>query len=172
MVTALIAAIASVLVVLITVVGQIISTRNDRQTALLEVQLLAKLPPDSRAAQNLEKVITTRSMLWSRNLEHRYLGRLHRLSVYNVAVFLILTSVRLASDGDPERAREIGRSFLKLVWEASAVLMLLALLLAFIAQTELILRNLWMAMEKRKAKREDIRRTRQNGSTANNPDQG
>jgi hypothetical protein len=64
MVPAVIAAIASVVVVVIATVGQLISSRNDRAMAHQEVDLLKKLRPDSQAATDLELIISKRIGSW------------------------------------------------------------------------------------------------------------
>jgi hypothetical protein len=64
MVPAVVAAIASVVVVVIATVGQLISSRNDRALAHQEVDLLKKLQPESKAAADLELIISTRIRSW------------------------------------------------------------------------------------------------------------
>lgn len=64
MITALIAAVATVIAAIIAVVGQMISNRNDRALAHQEVDLLKKLSPDSDAATHLEMVIERRIGQW------------------------------------------------------------------------------------------------------------
>ena len=62
--TALIAAAASVLAVLVSVVGTVINSRNDRALTHQEVDLLTKLQPDSKAARELHAVIEARINSW------------------------------------------------------------------------------------------------------------
>jgi Flp pilus assembly protein TadB len=64
MVPAAIAAASSVVVILITTVGQWLSNRNDRALAHQEVELLQKLQPNSRTAKDLEQVIASRIDAW------------------------------------------------------------------------------------------------------------
>jgi Flp pilus assembly protein TadB len=60
----LIAALTSVIVIMITTLGQWLSNRNDRALAHQEVELLKHLQPNSRAAKDLEEVIASRIDVW------------------------------------------------------------------------------------------------------------
>jgi uncharacterized membrane protein YraQ (UPF0718 family) len=64
----LIAAIASVLVIAITVIGQWINSRNDRNLTNQEVDILKKLDSNSTAARELSQVIQFRIAKWHRRI--------------------------------------------------------------------------------------------------------
>jgi hypothetical protein len=64
----LIAAIASVVVIAITVMGQWINSRNDRNLTNQEVDILKKLDSNSTAARELSQVIQFRIAKWHRRI--------------------------------------------------------------------------------------------------------
>jgi uncharacterized membrane protein YbjE (DUF340 family) len=102
--SAAIAAMASVIVVVIATVGQVISARNDRALAHQEVDLLKKLQPGSKAATDLETVIGKRIGGWRAGHDaSRFAFRVLWVSL--VCALIVLTlSFGLDVHDDPERA--------------------------------------------------------------------
>jgi hypothetical protein len=66
--TNLIAPIASILVIAITVIGQWINSRNDRNLTNQELDILKKLDSNSTAARELSAVIQFRIAKWHRRI--------------------------------------------------------------------------------------------------------
>ena len=64
----LVAAIASVSVIAITVIGQWINSRNDRSLTNQELDILKKLDSNSMAARELSEVIHFRITKWHRRI--------------------------------------------------------------------------------------------------------
>jgi hypothetical protein len=64
----LIAAIASVIVIIVTVIGQFVSSRNDRNLTNQELDILKKLDPNSPTARELSEVIQFRVAKWRRRI--------------------------------------------------------------------------------------------------------
>jgi hypothetical protein len=65
----LIAAIASVIVIVITVIGQWINSRNDRILTNQELDILKKLDPNSGAARELSEVVQFRIAKWHHRID-------------------------------------------------------------------------------------------------------
>jgi hypothetical protein len=87
----LIAAIASVSVIAITVIGQWINSRNDRILTNQELDILKKLDSNSTAARELSEVIQFRIAKW-----HRRIAKARQLLrsaiVWGVIGYLLLTT--------------------------------------------------------------------------------
>jgi hypothetical protein len=64
----LIAAIASIIVIVITVIGQWLNTRNDRNLANQELEILKKLDSNSQAARELSELIEFRIAKWHKGI--------------------------------------------------------------------------------------------------------
>jgi hypothetical protein len=64
----LIAALTSVVVIMITVIGQWISSRNDRNLTNQELDILKKLDPNSKTARDLSEVIQARIAKWRQRI--------------------------------------------------------------------------------------------------------
>jgi hypothetical protein len=62
--TAIVGAIGLVLVALLGVLGQFLTSRNDRTLTDQEVDLLRKLDPNSQAARDLIAVVESRIATW------------------------------------------------------------------------------------------------------------
>jgi hypothetical protein len=68
LISLLVPALASVIVIIITVTGQWINSRNDRNLANQEVEILKKLDSNSRTARELNEVIEFRVTRWHRKI--------------------------------------------------------------------------------------------------------
>jgi hypothetical protein len=104
MATALISALASIVIVLITVVGQWIGSRNDRALTLQEVELLSRIDPTSEAAGDLNWVIDRRIAGWRsrysparalRRLTWRVTGLLMMYLIFGFAISFATGSLEL-----------------------------------------------------------------------------
>jgi hypothetical protein len=84
----LIAAIASVIVIIITVIGQWISSRNDRNLTNQELDILKRLDPSGPTARELSEVIQFRVAKWRRRIA-KSRQRLRSGSAWFVAGYLI-----------------------------------------------------------------------------------
>jgi hypothetical protein len=86
----LIAAAASVIVIVITVIGQWISSRNDRNLTNQEADLLQKLDSHSSAARELSEVIELRISRWRRRMTAWSRTRRFSLWLFQVGGVLVL----------------------------------------------------------------------------------
>jgi hypothetical protein len=92
MIPALIAGAALVLAGLITAIGQWLNSRNDRQLALLEVELHSKMPAEAKAAvHELEHVIDDRIHRWY--LRTRPFARMMRAAGLAVAAAYFFVAI-------------------------------------------------------------------------------
>jgi hypothetical protein len=87
-VTSLIPAIASIIGIIITVIGQWINSRNDRNLTNQELDILKKLDSNSRAARELSQVIESRIETWRKKAMKS--ERLKRRALVLVVVSYIL----------------------------------------------------------------------------------
>jgi hypothetical protein len=102
-----IAAIASVTVIVITVIGQWINSRNDRNLTNQEVDLLKKLDPKSKAARELNDVIDFRIGKWRQRITKS--KRLARMGIFwMVACYMNIIIATLALSGFGEENQQAG----------------------------------------------------------------
>jgi hypothetical protein len=94
----LIAAIASVVVIVITVTGQWINSRNDRSLTSQDVDIWKKLDPDSKAARDLIHVIEFRIAKWRERIGSARLRRSGYSWGFAGAFWLLLAIAAYATD--------------------------------------------------------------------------
>jgi hypothetical protein len=94
----LFAPLATVVVISITVVGQWISSRNDRSLTDQELEILSKLERDSKTAKDLSAVIETRIARWRQRMaESRHIAwravrwTLASLIIYGFSIYVFVT---------------------------------------------------------------------------------
>jgi hypothetical protein len=93
----LIAAFASVIVIVITVIGQWINSRNDRAVTNQELDILEKLDSNGVAARELSEVIEFRIAKWHQRTTSKSARRLRRVIVVLAVgwILLLLTLILL-----------------------------------------------------------------------------
>ena len=107
--TALIAGAATVLAVFVTAFGQWLTSRNDRQLTLAELNLLSKMRPGSQPDRGLEVVIGRRVGRW--RSASTYWRRMFRRSalVAGISMFFAVVYAALGVLLKPDTAQEVLR---------------------------------------------------------------
>ena len=112
--------------------GQLISTRNDRALAQQEVDLLKKLRPESRAAIDLEVVISSRIGKWRSKHQEWRIAANRALTYWAIAYVVSTLALLLVSAVTPDEAMEMLPSFVRIyayiLWLFSLIALVFAIL--------------------------------------------